>query len=615
MKKISRALIVVMILLFASGSCFASYTYPEYSSANKGETAVTERINIVFDNSGHDNVKKMMTDIIKAAAVAENSAIWIYPIAGSAEPIQVASGKDFAENHYIAYAKSSNEFKQENVVEKAREDLLNDTSVEKKRLILYADHTTAQIRSEYELQKAFEPYITDTPGVIFSVFYSYGNMLGSHYIKGANDNNYEYLSNTGTGLFDFLLVKNGYSLCDSVYNKEQGVLKLEKGKADNNIFVFATNSAHITFSNTTGELYLGGCMMGTEAYENYQKSKKVTGVALSYNHTLIEAEQSDKTLAFAMYTADGTTVDPLNDDVYIPVVNAEEVVVYNRSTKGAGICSPETTYNTTQDKKIVNASAPVENEENISANEIEINTGLNAPVTNDENQSVLQKILSVIGKIIATIFRLLFMIIRILIFAFIILLIVSRKFRSYIQLKILNTKFGPLYEKIIIKVKKIITDIAGAGAKIKGNADLKGDYIFISKASADMGLPNNRISLLIRELERRGIPCWLSETGIKAGEDYNVVLPQAIKSCTLFLLFVSPMSVKSSDVVSEIGTAKEHKKNIIPVQIEPFDLFKDFPNWAYMLKQYQKTDLFSSKEAEIKSLADQIESAYNSLKK
>jgi len=81
------------------------------------------------------------------------------------------------------------------------------------------------------------------------------------------------------------------------------------------------------------------------------------------------------------------------------------------------------------------------------------------------------------------------------------------------------------------------------------------------------------------------------------------------------LLFVSPMSVKSSEVVSEIGTAKEHKKSIIPVQIEPFDLFKEFPNWAYMLKQYQKTELFSSKDEDIKALADQVESTFNNLKK
>ena len=612
MKNISKALFVVMILLFVSGNCFAAYHYPEYNGANKGEAVVSERINIVFDNSGHDDVKKMMVDIVKAAAVAENSAIWIYPIAGNAAPIQVVPGKDFAENYYISYAKSSNEFKPENVIEKAREDLLNDTSVEKKRLILYANHNTEQMRSEYDLYDGFEPYFADTPGVVFSIFYSNGSMIETRYLDGADESIYEYMS--GSGLCEFLLVKNGYSLCDSVYNKEQGILKLEKGKADNNVVIFASDDSYLYDYGTDAELYLGGCMMGTKAYESYQKGKKVTGVALSYNHTVVEAEKNGTTIALAVYTADGTTVNPLGDDVYIPLLNAGEVTVYNRSTKGAGVCSAETTYNAAQDREIVNTSAPKEDEVDKETNRSET-IGISKAFANNDEESTPKKILSIVGKIITSIFRLAFMLIRILFFAFIILLIASRKFRSYIQIKILNTKYAPQYEKAVIKIKKIITDIAGAGAKIKGNADLKGDYIFISKASADMGMPNNRISLLIRELEKRGIPCWLSETGIKAGEDYNVVLPQAIKSCTLFLLFVSPMSVKSSDVVSEIGTAKEHKKSIIPVQIEPFDLFKDFPNWAYMLKQYQKTDLFSSKEEEIKSLADQVENTYNSLKK
>jgi hypothetical protein len=44
-----------------------------------------------------------------------------------------------------------------------------------------------------------------------------------------------------SGIFDFVLVKNGYSFCDSVYDAEQGILKIEKGKGDNNIFVFATD--------------------------------------------------------------------------------------------------------------------------------------------------------------------------------------------------------------------------------------------------------------------------------------------------------------------------------------------------------------------------------------
>ena len=198
-----------------------------------------------------------------------------------------------------------------------------------------------------------------------------------------------------------------------------------------------------------------------------------------------------------------------------------------------------------------------------------------------------------------------------MLFVFIVLLIVNRKFRCYVQLKIIATKYGPTYEKIIVKIKTNIKDISGAGVKIKGNPDLQGKYIFISKASADMISGTNRVSLVVSELEKRNIKCWTSETGIKPGQDYNVVLPEAIRKCALFLVFVSPMSVKSSEVISEISTAKEHKKNIIPIQIEPFDLFKDFPNWGYMLKQYQKTDLFNSKPEEIKTLADYIEQMLN----
>jgi len=614
MRGFTKVIAILLVLLWVPGLCYADFTYPQYTGANQGEAAIDERINIVFDNSGHDEVKDMLIDIVKAAAVAENTAIWIYPVAGSAEPIRVVAGKDFANNYFTTYAKSSNEFKAENMVEKAREDLLNDNTVTTKRLILYADNETAQLRTEYDLYDGFKPYFENTPDVTFTVMYSSGSILDKHYLTYNEAVLYDYMSTRG--LCEFLLAKNGYSLCDSVYNQEQGILKLEKGKADNNVFVMATNK-NLYFYNDeeTADLYLGGCMMGTKAYESYAKSNKVNGVALSYHHTLLETNDGKDAIAFALFTADGTTVNPLGDDVYIPLLNASDVSVYHRSTKGVGVCSAETTYNASQDKKIVNASAPKEEEsedkKNISA---ALSTEKN-PFKTKETQSVPQKILAVVLSVLGTIFRILGIIIRLAIFAFIILLIASRKFRSYIQLKILNTKFGPLYEKTLIKIKKIISDIAGAGAKIRGNADLKGDYIFISKASADMGLPNNRITLLIRELESRGIACWLSETGIKAGEDYNVILPQAIRGCTLFLLFVSPMSVKSSDVVSEIGTAKEHKKNIIPVQIEPFDLFKDFPNWAYMLKQYQKTDLFTSKQEDIKSLADQIESTYNALKK
>ena len=368
------------------------------------------------------------------------------------------------------------------------------------------------------------------------------------------------------------------------------------------------------------DIYISGCMMDSEGYETYLSKSKVKGVALSYNNFSMEYDDKYYNCSMAVFTADGTTLNPLEEDIYIPVINADTVTVYYRNQKGAGVCSEATVYKTQQDKNVFNAYAPfVEtSDKEILKEETTATNKMSSLFTKTEKSektgdSVVKKIFSVIFKVIGIILALIIRLIKIGIFVFIVLLIFVPKVRSYVQLKILSSKFAPYYEKLVVKIKKIISDIIGAGVKIKGATDMQGDYIFISKASADMGLPNNRVALVVKELEKRGIKCWLSETGIKAGDNYNAVLPVAIRSCKMFLLFISPMSVKSSDVVSEIGTAKEYKKPIVPVQIEQFDLFKMYPDWAYMLKQYQKTDLFSSKEDDIKAICDQIIEAYNKI--
>ncbi len=604
MKKFVSVLVMVLVLSIMSGTCYADLVYPEYEGANQTQPEITERINIVFDNSGHEHVKRMLTDIVYGAAAAENTAIWIYPVAGNAEPVRVTPGKEFMDKHFAAYSKSSNEFKAENVMDTAMADLLKDTSVTSKRFILYANIETAEIRSEYNLFSGMAPYFENGADVVFSAFSSYGNMTEKRFVDNNEMGNVEYISDCD--FFGFMCIKNGYSLSEYVYDEGVGVLKIEKSKGDNNIIVIAEAGYAYTGTDAKAEIYLGGCMMGSAAYETYLKKGEVKGVALSYNHTLF----ADENTALAMYTADGAAVDPVADDMYIPLIHAGKIKVYHRNRKGSGVCSADTKYKTAQDKDIINYNAPAQESEGGSEE-----TGVGrfdlGNKKNNEPKGVWGRILGIIGGI----FKFIFALIRLGILAFIVLLIANRKFRSYIQLKILNTKFAPTYEKIVIKVKKIMADIAGAGTKIRGNADLKGDYIFISKSSADMGLPNSRIKLVVKELESRGIACWLSENGIKPGENYNVVLPQAIKSCTMMALFISPISAKSQEVITEVATAKENKKTIIPVQIEPFDLFKEFPDWAYMLKQYQKTDLFSSKEQEIKALADQIEASFKGLKK
>ncbi|MBE7014388.1 MAG: toll/interleukin-1 receptor domain-containing protein [Ruminococcaceae bacterium] len=609
-----RVVCIALILILASANLTAyGFVYPTYEGVNKNEVTYTERINIVFDNSGHEYVETMFQNVLMASAVSENTKIWIYPVAGQQEPILVEPSGAFSDKYYNLYSKSSNEFKAENIYEKALNDLKNDTSVSKKRLILMPGENVAQIRSEFNYVY-LENYMASNPDILFSMFYNGSYMLNvPSYRKYSN---YECVDDKD--FHEFMLLQNGYSLCEAIFNEQESVVKIEKGSAGNNIAIFAkgykTRRANVdgTRKDVDLDLFISGCLLNTEGYETYKAKSKVKGVSLSYNNFSMKYD-SNYNASYALFTLDGTTINPLEDDLYIPVINANSVTVYYRNQKGAGVCSENTVYKNDVDKKIFNINAP---QEDAVSKEESSGTGLLTKPFSSTAQSEetgVKKVLSIVLGILGTVLGLIIRLIKLAIFVFIILLIFVPKVRSYVQLKILSSKFAPYYEKLVIKVKKIISDIVGAGVKIKGATDMQGDYVFISKASADMGLPNNRVALVVKELEKRGIKCWLSETGIKAGDNYNAVLPLAIRSCKMFLLFISPMSVKSSDVVSEIGTAKEYKKPIVPVQIEQFDLFKMYSDWAYMLKQYQKTDLFSSKEEDVKAICDQIVEAYNKI--
>lgn len=604
----------VLLMMLTSIACSAAWVYPEYTGVNKNAAEVNERINIVFDNSGHEYVKEMLINVLIAASAAENTDVWLYPIAGSNEAIKVEPTKEFVEKNFAKYTKSSNEFKEENILDKAVNELVSDTSVATKRLIMYVDGSTENIRSEYSMSGPIYNHMDSYPDVHFTMFNASGSVYSPFFSSYQRDN-YEIVS--GEELPGFVLVKNGYSACEATYAKESGVVTIDKGKADNNIFVLAIDEGHDWEYHDDGEAYLGGCAMGASTYKTYLAKSKVKGVAVSYNHIVAEYERDKSSFAAALYTLDGDVVNPQEETICIPVKNASKVTVYHRETKGAGVCSADTAYKTSQDKDIVNVYAPEEGEEESSGLGILSNgdkEALDEVWDYSQEESGIKKFFKGAKMVIGGIFRSIFTLLKILLVVGVIACLASGKVRSYLQLKILATKLGPLYEKLIVKIKTMMKDISNAGRKIKGTADLNGKYIFISKASADMIAPNNRIELVVCELEKRGIQCWTSEKGIKPGQNYNLILPEAIRKCALFLLFVSPMSVKSSDVVSEIGTAKEYKKSIIPVQIEPFDLFKQFPDWAYMLKQYQKTDLFQSKPDEIKALADYIEQTFNEMK-
>lgn len=605
-------------------TCFGAVVYPEFNVTDTPQRQITERINIVFDNSGHQYVNDMFMDVITAVAFAENSDIWLYPIAGGAQPVKLEASKSFIEKNFVAYTKSSNEYKAENVVEKALADLYADNTVEKKHLIMYCHHESANIRSEYDTYE-IKTLLEANPSITFTAAQS---VLGciDEYITW-DDNNQPYANYYGLSdklIHELLLIKYGYSECVNTYNDEYGYLKIDKGQADKNIFVVAgasNSSLEATSKKPSSVLYLGGCLADTEAFEKYATKDKVKGVALAYNYIATDGAYGDESFAAALFTLDGTVIDPATEDLYIPVINAQNhsVKVYYRSTPGMGLCSDDTEYNAKQDKEIINLKAKTtdagldsvlkdENSVSNKDNNIKINSD---SVSQSIAKSIVTAILSFIGGILGLLLCLLY-------FGAIacgIGLIVSPKFRGYVHLKVSGTKLETLYDYITNKISKFKNEMTEAGIKIKGNANIEDDFLFISKSSKDMGDENGKIALVIKELEKRGVKCWLSEKGIGIGANFNEVITERAEKCTAVLFFASINSLQSAQVESELGIAKFHQKIIIPIQIEKFDMFGQFPKWLCILNQYQKKDLFSKNPESIKAIVDEVEEMYNKLKR
>lgn len=72
------------------------------------------------------------------------------------------------------------------------------------------------------------------------------------------------------------------------------------------------------------------------------------------------------------------------------------------------------------------------------------------------------------------------------------------------------------------------------------------------------------------QLEKRGISCWYSDTGVLGGEDFARTVPPEIASCRVFLLILDEGAAQSPHVESELGLAFKRKNEIkiIPFRTE-----------------------------------------------
>lgn len=95
----------------------------------------------------------------------------------------------------------------------------------------------------------------------------------------------------------------------------------------------------------------------------------------------------------------------------------------------------------------------------------------------------------------------------------------------------------------------------------------KEPYVFVSYSHAD----TEEVIPLIRMLKQRMCRTWYDE-GLTPGESWNDSIAEHLLKCAQLIVFISPTSVVSKYVLSEINYALSKNKCIIPVILKKTDI-------------------------------------------
>jgi TolB-like protein len=108
--------------------------------------------------------------------------------------------------------------------------------------------------------------------------------------------------------------------------------------------------------------------------------------------------------------------------------------------------------------------------------------------------------------------------------------------------------------------------------------------VFLSYASQDTEVANT----VCRELESRGIRCWIAPRDVAPGALYADAIVRAINECKVLLVVLSQSAVASSHVGREIERAASKHKQIIALRIDAAPLS---PALEYFLGESQWVDV------------------------
>lgn len=121
----------------------------------------------------------------------------------------------------------------------------------------------------------------------------------------------------------------------------------------------------------------------------------------------------------------------------------------------------------------------------------------------------------------------------------------------------------------------------------------------------------NFISALRQHLQSIGVTCFLDKMDIKAGEDWQEAIANAIDSCLAVVLVLSNSTYSSDYVQREFNYAAECKKPIIPIRTEDFAITGKL---KFNLAGRNWLDVFNHQQEDIQKTAAEIKRTVDGLK-
>jgi adenylate cyclase len=108
--------------------------------------------------------------------------------------------------------------------------------------------------------------------------------------------------------------------------------------------------------------------------------------------------------------------------------------------------------------------------------------------------------------------------------------------------------------------------------------------IFISYSRKD----SEQALQLAELLSSAGLTCWIDTKGIDVATSWSAEIVDAIDECKAFVILLSSSSAGSHNVAKELALASERRKKILPLDLEPIELPREF---AYQLAGIQRSSM------------------------